>query len=331
MDLDEFVKVANSVALEQLNRPLSDLERHVLQASLMGKSYGEMAVGWSPKTVKDAGCRLWQCFSQALEGDVKVSKTNFQGALIQLAQNGQFSQNGRCQNPLALKDRGSKAQIHSGLTGLADRNALSHNPFGDRGRITSPERFFDREEILRQVFEGIGQGASQSLVGESQVGKSSLLSMIRLQGAAHFPEYEFVFIDMQCIQNEDEFFKALCYELGLETACRGFELHRKLRGRRYVLCLDEMERMVDPNDFSGKERTELRGLSEGMQAPITLVSASRAPLSVLFPDSPETTSPLAGIFQQLTVSPFLPDIARDFLQHRLQQTDTNFTPAQIDD
>lgn len=329
MDSDEFVKVASSVVLAQLNRPLSDLERHVLQESLMGKSYGDMAAGWSPKTLKDAGSRLWQCFSQALEGNVKVSKANFQGALIQLAQNSRYQDHSVPKEPGA-DEQGSKTMLHSGLEGLADGDTLVQDPFGDRGRITNPDRFFDREEILRQVFEGLSQGASQSLVGESQVGKSSLLFMIYLKGSDRFPNYQFVFIDMQCIQNEDEFFRALCHELGLETPCRGFELHRKLRGKRYILCLDEIERMVNSDDFSGKERTELRGLSEGMRSPITLVCASRSPLSVLFPDSPETTSPLAGIFQQLTVSPFSPDIARAFLRHRLKKTHKNFTPAQVD-
>ncbi len=258
-----------------------------------------------------------------------MSKANFQGALIQLTQNGRYQNHVAPQEPSA-EEPSAKAPSHHNLRALADGVALAQNPFGDRGRITNPDRFFDREEILRQVFEGLSQGASQSLIGESQVGKSSLLSMIYLKGRDRFPDYKFVFIDMQCIQNEAEFFRALCHELGLKTPCRGFELHRKLRGKRYVVCLDEVERMVDPDDFSGKERTELRGLSEGMQAPITLVSASRSPLSVLFPDSPETTSPLAGIFQQLTVLPFSPDITRAFLRHRLQKTNKNFTPAQID-
>ena len=225
MDSDEFVKVANSVVLTQLNRPLSDLERHVLKESLMGKSYSDMAVGWSPKTIKDAGSRLWQCLSQALEGDIKVSKANFQGALIQLAQNGRYQNHiaPKAEEPSA-EELGVKAAFHSGhsgLRGLADEAAIDQNPFGDRGRITNPDRFFDREEILRQVFEGLGQGASQSLVGESQVGKSSLLYMIYLKGSVLFPDFRFGFIDMQCIQNEDDFFKALCHELGLETPSRG--------------------------------------------------------------------------------------------------------------
>ncbi len=147
MDSDEFVKVANSVVLTQLNRPLSDLERHVLEESLMGKSYRDMAVGWSPKTIKDAGSRLWQCLSQALEGDVKVSKANFQGALIQLTQNGRYQNHVAPQKPSA-EEPGAKAPFHRKLRALADGADLVQNPFGDRGRITNPDRFFDCERLL---------------------------------------------------------------------------------------------------------------------------------------------------------------------------------------
>ncbi len=63
---------------------------------------------------------------------------------------------------------------------LQERNQVSpgnlvsepSNPFGDAGRITDPARFFDREELLRQVFEELGKGNSISLVGDSQSGKS---------------------------------------------------------------------------------------------------------------------------------------------------------------
>jgi hypothetical protein len=51
----------------------------------------------------------------------------------------------------------------------------SLHPFGETGCITNPDRFFDREELLRQIFEELEKGSNLSLVGESQVGKSSIL------------------------------------------------------------------------------------------------------------------------------------------------------------
>ena len=315
MEPDEAIKIANSVVLSKLGRPLSNLERHLLQESIAGKSYEKMADGWSEKTLKDAGSRLWKLFSQALDGNVKVNKSNFQAALIELSQNFSY-------NNISVLENQTKS--------LRDF-ASSHNPFGDRGRIDDPERFFDREELLRKVFEGLRQGCSQSLVGEPQIGKSSILSAICFQGPTQLPEHEFVWLDMQCIYDENDFFSALCQELSINTTCRGFELNRKLRGKRYVLCLDEIEKMTNSGDFSGRERTELRGLADGANSPLTLVIVSRSPLFQLFPDTPETTSPLAGICSQLTVEPFPPDIARSFIKHRLQATDVFFTETQIGD
>lgn len=314
MNSDEAIKVANEIVLAQLGRPLSDLERHLIEGACSGRSYEQMADGWSSKTLKDAGFRLWAHFSVALGGNVKVSKSNFLAALIQISQNS------------LSRDSSSRGKQPM----LLDQPMREHNPFGDRGRITNLQKFFDREEILRQIFEQLSQGCSQSLVGESQVGKSSLLHMICLKGPELLPSYNFISLDMQCIRDEDDFFMALCQELSLESVCRGFELFRKLRDKKYVLCIDEIERMTEPNDFSGRARTELRGLAEGSSTPLTLVIASRSPLSELFPDSPEKTSPLAGICQQIILRPFPPNIARAFIEHRLANSAVTFTPAQIE-
>lgn len=315
MEPDEAIKIANSVVLSKIGRPLSNLERHVLRESIAGKSYEKMADGWSAKTLKDSGSRLWRWLSQALGDNVKVNKSNFQAALIQLS----------------LHSSHNSISVPENQTSSVKIFPSSHNPFGDRGRIDDPKRFFDREELLRKVFEGLRQGCSQSLVGEPQIGKSSILSAICFQGPAQLPSHKFVWLDMQCVHDENDFFSALCQELDINITCRGFKLNRKLRGKRYILCLDEIEKMTNSGDFSGRERTELRGLADGTNSPLTLVIVSRSPLSQLFPDTPETTSPLAGICNQLNVEPFPPSIAQAFIKHRLQATDIVFTETQIGD
>jgi hypothetical protein len=314
MDLDELIRVADAVVRQELKRPLSDLERYVLQESFKGKSYEQMTDGWAFKTVKDAGSRLWKCFSQALGDGVKVQKSTFQMALMHLSERMHQHLTEPVQvTPLPdlSAQKSSKRVVN-----------LPENPFGDRGRITDPSRFFDRDEILRRVFEALQQGASVSLVGESQIGKSSLLAMICARGPAklQLPPTAFVQINMQSIRDEADFFEALCQELGIEPPCRGYALRRKLKDTHHILCLDEVERMSHSDDFSGRERTELRGLADGAIAPLTLVTASRLPLSQLFPDSPEQTSPLAGICQTIQVEPFSPAIAQSFIAHRLRDS-----------
>lgn len=205
------------------------------------------------------------------------------------------------------------------------------NPFGKVGRIEDPDRFFDREELLRQIFEELNKGGNISLVGESQIGKSSLLSIICKIGPERMalPPENFVYFSMEWVEDEEDFYETLCEELRIEP-CRGGKLRRVLRGKRYILCLDEFEGMKWKG-FTVKVRSYLRGLADGSGAPLRLVIASRSPLDHLFPDSPELTSPLAGICHQLNVNPFPPDVARDFLKQRLHGTGISFTERQIHD
>jgi hypothetical protein len=204
------------------------------------------------------------------------------------------------------------------------------SPFGDTGRITDLDRFFDREELLRQIFEELQKGVNVSLVGESQVGKSSLLSMVCALGAERLdpPPDRLAYLSLEIVDDEDEFYQALCDALGVE-ACRGYRLTRALRGKRIVLCLDEIEKMTW-DGFTVRVRSHLRGLADGPDAPLKLVIASRSPLAHLFPDSPELDSPLAGICRPLDVGPLAPDDARTFLSRRLRGTGVVFTEGEIE-
>lgn len=204
------------------------------------------------------------------------------------------------------------------------------NPFGDRGCIVDPKRFFNREEVLRQILESLHKGNSVALIGEFRVGKSSTLSMIQRFGpkALKLQPEAFLYLDMQPIRNEDEFFEALCDDMGMPTM-RGFKLARALRGKRYILCIDEIEKMNKKDCFTRDIREELRGLAGSPDAPLSLVIASRTPLERLFPDSPDMTSPLTNICVKIDLKPFTPQIARNFLLYRLKGTGITFTDAHI--
>lgn len=213
----------------------------------------------------------------------------------------------------------------------AEELAGGPNPFGDRGCITDPDRFFDREELLRQIFEELNKGVNLSLVGESQIGKSSLLWMVSALGVERLdPAPDTItYLSLEWVDNEDDFYEALSDVLGLPEPLRGYRLKRALTGRRIVLCLDEMEKMAW-GGFTVYVRSQLRGLADGAEAPLNLVIASRSPLAHLFPDSPALGSPLAGICRQLDVGPFPADVARAFLLQRLEGSGVTFTEAQIE-
>ncbi|MCA9874239.1 MAG: ATP-binding protein [Anaerolineales bacterium] len=180
------------------------------------------------------------------------------------------------------------------------------NPFGCTGKIQDLANYLVRQPLTNDVFAELEKGVSVSIVGESQSGKSSLLWYVCREGPAILqrPETDFLYLDMQLLSNDDDFFDYLCTESGVPLG-RGYRLARALRGRKIVLCIDEIEKMTWKG-FSRDIRTELRGLADGdgSQTPLTLVIAGRSPLNRLFPDSPNMTSPLAGICIQYDILPF---------------------------
>jgi hypothetical protein len=205
------------------------------------------------------------------------------------------------------------------------------NPFGRRGRIDNPAEFFDREELLRQAFEELGKGVSMALIGAREIGKSSLLAMIARQGPQRLdlPPEAFIEINMQLIRNDDQFFRTLCAKLGI-APCYGMDLYLAVEGRRYIICLDEIEKMGNAS-FSRDARDELRGLADGASAPFTLAVASGTPLEQIFADEPGMTSPLANICTPLLIEAFPPPVACRFLDWRLHDTRVVFSPAEVDD
>lgn len=189
------------------------------------------------------------------------------------------------------------------------------NPFGDRGRITDPDRFFDREDVLKHIFHELEAGRSLSLVGEAQIGKSSVLAQVCVRGPERLGRRreDFVYLDMQTLSGDKDFWEALGEELGL-PGLKGWKLSRALGERRVVLCLDELEKMTY-SGFTRDVRSQLRGLADGNNAPLTLILASRTSIGELFPDDPAETSPLAP--PEVRLGLFSEGVGRRFLRHRL--------------
>ena len=207
---------------------------------------------------------------------------------------------------------------------------IATNPFGDRGRITNPEKFFGREFLLQEIFTELKKGGSISLVGESQVGKSSIISQICQQGIEKLSlaQDNFVYLDMQLIGSDEEFFEELCYELNIEPSRRR-RLTRQLQGKQYILCLDQIEKLKDESNFTKDARTELRGLADGADMPLTLVIASRSPLNQLFPESSDQTSPLYNLCRRMTIDSFDLNTTKRFIQSRLRGTGIQFSEERI--
>ncbi len=222
------------------------------------------------------------------------------------------------------------ADYRGGRAGSTPGRPPARNPFGDRGRIVQADRFFDREDHLRRIFEELEKGSNLSIVGESQVGKSSLLSMIIALGPERLGlrSEDIQYISLQTIDNEEEFYVALADAFKLPEPLRGFRLTRALAGRRLVVCLDEIEKMAWKG-FTVGVRSHLRGLADGPGTPLKLVIASRSPLTSLFPDSPELDSPLAGICRTIELTPFEREEASTFVRQRLAGSGVAFTDTEL--
>ena len=204
--------------------------------------------------------------------------------------------------------------------------SLPLNPFTPlSGRITDPDLVFDREREINRILDVLRAGGSVALIGPAGVGKSSLLTKLMALAPGRLGSgREMVYLNLQSVQDEGDFYEALCSELGIPTLS-GYALDRALRGRRRALLgLDEIEAMTWEG-FSRSSRAQLRGLAEGADAPLKLILAARAPLDRLFPDSQGRTSPLANICLQVDVGPWDAKTAHAFLQARLAGIDLDLS------
>ncbi|MEG5038163.1 MULTISPECIES: ATP-binding protein [unclassified Microcoleus] len=216
---------------------------------------------------------------------------------------------------------------------LEQLNINHNNPFiPQHGKIDDPRFFFGREREIRRVFETLNSGSSVAIIGERAIGKSSLLQAIYRE-APHRLRYvrQPIYIDLQIVCDEDDFYGDLCHKAGIEKA-KGGNLSRALESNPLLLLLDEVENMRW-DGFTNPTRSLLRGLTEGYNPPLRLVIAARTSLDILFPGT-NMTSPFKGHEENL--KQWDEKNCREFIVSRLQASwltpvaqPVNFTEAEI--
>jgi transcriptional regulator with XRE-family HTH domain len=189
-----------------------------------------------------------------------------------------------------------------------------------------------RDELLRQIFEELDKGSNLSLLGKSQVGKTWLLHQISEQGNQRLKKKvnDLIYLDLREI-NPGQFFSTLCGELGIDPPLRGIDLRRALKGKRYVMCLDEVDQLSDQDRFSKLDRDQLCSICSSSDSVLNLVLASQTALNVLFPDEPNRTSPFIGIFKTMDVMPISRIQVEKFVLGFLAERQLKFTQQQIDE
>jgi hypothetical protein len=213
--------------------------------------------------------------------------------------------------------------ISDGLAG----QPVSVNPFYTSGRINDPSLFVGRQWIVREICAELKKGCSVSLVGDSQVGKSSLLSYLYQTSADWLPEGTIEFIDLQSVLDEADFCETILSRLGEEgDTLRA--LKRTLAGRELILLLDEVERLAE-DDFNPRLHDLLRSLAQ--EPHFAMCLATERPLVEVFPaHTPGGVSPFHNIFTVKILGPFTEAEARGCIADCLANTGATFTEREID-
>ncbi|TAF56848.1 MAG: ATP-binding protein [Oscillatoriales cyanobacterium] len=210
--------------------------------------------------------------------------------------------------------------VKNPVSSIAVDNPNHNNPFiPQHGKIDNSRYFFGREREIRRVFETLNSGSSVAIIGERAIGKSSLLQAIYRQAPTQLRHpRQPIYLNLQNVYDENDFYGALCSLVGIEIV-KGYQLQRALESHRFLLLLDEVEKMTW-DGFTNQVRGQLRGLAEGINAPLRLVVAACTSLDTLFPDSQDQnmTSPFKGICIEETLKQWDDKISREFIDSRLK-------------
>ncbi len=209
-------------------------------------------------------------------------------------------------------------------TTLTSATAGIENPFYTSGRINDPKLFFGREQLVRELRQELSKRTNVSLVGASQMGKSSLLYYLYATREEWLPGEAIEYLDLQRVLDEADFCEMILQRLGT-TGSTLRDLRYALATRRVILLLDEVERLAEP-DFSPRLHDLLRSLAQ--EPNFKMCVASQRPLEKVFPPR-GTMSDLHNILPPKTIGPFTPDEARSFLTARLLGTGITFAEREI--
>ncbi len=224
----------------------------------------------------------------------------------------------------------ASADLLTALNVVHTPRSIAPNPFDDIGCIDDPAQFFNREGEMKRIFDALARNNCASIVGDSKMGKSSVLCQVVKQGAAKV-NAQFAYLTLERVTSGSSFYENACRVLG-GNGKHNRELARLIdSGQRKILCIDEMEKLCDKG-FGDHIRSFLRGYADGANAPLKLVVASRRALAQLFPDDANNTSPLYNIFAEvINLSSFSRADCDRFLDARLASTGVTFDAATRDE
>ena len=211
---------------------------------------------------------------------------------------------------------------------------IPDNPFFPlSGKINNSRLVFGREREIKEIFELLNSGSSVALIGDRGSGKSSLLQVVYdLAETRLNPSRKPIYLNMAHVCDEEDFYRALCHEIGIATeednVLKGNRFYRRVEQYRLLLILDEVEKMVW-DGFTNQVRNQIRALAnDGNNSPFRLVVAAPTSLTQAFADS-GLNSPFENISIELILNPWTEEITQAFIKDKLQQNPFSFTELEI--
>lgn len=225
------------------------------------------------------------------------------------------------------------------------------NPFEYGKPISDPARFFGRQGELARLQDGCHQMRSISIVGERQVGKSSLLRLFTipaiLKKFGFGEEFIFCFNDLQGFEDitPEQFWRWVLTELSnkflkedqqakIKTTIEkklfdNISLRRlfeTLTSKRIIFLFDEFETILQNPAFTKSFYGHLRYLSQN--CPVAFITATRRELVYHCLDDDTKTSPFFNVFDNLVVKPFSETECRDLISTYLDNSGLYFSESE---
>jgi transcriptional regulator with XRE-family HTH domain len=215
----------------------------------------------------------------------------------------------------------------------AEEHRETNSVFRFNTPLTDAHEFFGRRGEWIPLLGRLRLGSSVSIIGKRRIGKTWLLSYLRLVAPTQLgPRYHIAYVDAtlpSCNTLDDLTATMLGASgiLAIERATANEHLTmlekavRELAEKQetLVLCIDEFESLCDKAGF---EMTVLERLRAMTNLGLCLLTASRYPLLRVITEKvgkSGETSPFFNVFEQITLKPFTRKEAEAFAQAKSLQ------------
>jgi len=212
------------------------------------------------------------------------------------------------------------------------------NPYCHREPIENPDQFFDREEILSDLFEYIQMRQSVSLVGERRIGKTSILYQlldrkVRARRLAEIDRYVFVYVNPDLgIEKPPDFYHAVFRSIENQVPSFAFSEEKEIgqrTAREYfwqlrplclVLLLDEFQKFTMNESFSEDFYSFLRAIADAPSKEYDVSLVTATPMQLHEICRPELMGSAASAFFSGFKSVFVGSFTQEQFDNFLEKT-----------